>query len=207
MKSKLKKCILMGASLFIIGIHNVQGDAESVDNSTTLIGVGFGEVADLGSLAIEWSPSELDFGKENNPLEKEFAEISGNNKYVVVNDDRVLANNWQLTLQLSYMQSESKTHAMASLMFESAIRGYQGDSNPEEDESAIIESDGQTANLESSSFILHSGSPAIPLLTEEGDFKGKTVLEMSNVKINMYSVIMSETQYEGMLTWSLEDTV
>lgn len=198
----------MGVTLFSIALHSRHGFAESVDDSATLIGVGFGEVADLGSLTIEWSPSELDFGKDNNPLDKEFAEISGSNKYIVVNDDRMLVNNWRLSSQFSYMHhAKSKAESFAVLTFDAAIKGYHGEVNPEEDESGIIDADGQTANLEDTSFTLFSGSTATALLTEEGDFKGKTALEISNIKINMVSTVVSETQYDGVLTWSLEDTI
>lgn len=219
MKKKLLAGLVTSATL--VGICVAGGlnvSATEVDNADTEIGIGFtghGPGTTPGPLEIQWAPLKLDFHNANtvNTVVKDFPEITGNKKYAVISDTRAGATDeWKLTAQLTELKNAAATETLtgAILKFDSALQGYQGMNAPEAPGS-IIAAGARTATVSSSSQTVNAGGTAVTVMqdgTGTGTFQGQSAMEMDNIELEVpANAAQVGEQYQGTLTWSLDDTL
>lgn len=215
----VKKKIIAGllTSASILGVCTAGGavSAAEVDSVDTTVGIGFSGHApgpNPGPLELKWAPISLDFGSSNtvNTATEAFAEESGSKKYVVVKDERAgQTDKWQVSAKLGNLMSGTAQLAGATLKFDTALQGYQGDAAPESPGS-IVPPEGTATTVVAAS--LDQGASAQVLFEDgtagSGTYQGASAMEMNNIKLEVPgNIAVAGKQYTGTLTWSLDDTV
>lgn len=214
-KKKLVAGLLASASVLGVCLSGGTAFAAHVQDEDTTVGIGFGEHINPpgGDLQIQWLPRELNFGSGHKPDAAQSIDYvaEGNaKKYVVVSDARAddVGQQWTLTGKLSELKDGGNALKGATLKFNSTLMGYTGNKAPE-DAGSVIAVTGQTATVQNG--VLQAGDAATSVMednTGTSSFKGKSALEMSDIKLSVPGGAALENKtYTGTVTWSLSDEV
>lgn len=218
-KKKLVAGLLTSASVLGICLSGGTAFADNVTDQDTQVGIGFGEHItggpEDGELQIAWLPKEFNFGSGKTPdasLAVDYDVTGGAKKYVVVSDERpgVGVEKWELTAKLGDLKTTTGNKlAGATINFAGAMKGYAGNKAPE-DPASVIAPGSRTATVPTGTISLAQGATGTLVMedTVGTSYKGKTALEMTNIKLNVPGGAALDNQtYTGTVTWSLDDTL
>lgn len=224
-KKKLMAGLLIGASVGGFCLSGATAQAAEVDKANTEVGIGFfesghGPGENPGPLELKWAPLRFDFGTSNkvNTATESFDVKNGDTKYVVVSDKRqpiTAGDKWQVTAKLGKLTSTSTAEELAGAKLSFAVdgdTGYQGVNPPEVAGSIVAKPAGATATVTTAAAELEQDGTAIEIFKDgdgvNGTYKGFSAVELSNIKLEVPgNAAKQDHQYEGTLTWSLDDTL
>lgn len=221
--------VLAAATVGTIGVGSAY--AAKVDEQDTEVGIGFVDAhipgTEDGDLQLRWVPKKLDFGKYNDVNGKytEFKEVSGNKYYVVVRDTRPsdptstsTTNKWVVKAKLGEItnaKEPTKKLTKAQLYFNSNVKGYEGEDDPNTVPSTIKDatthatSKGSTKPTVTAKIQLEAGGTEKTLMTQN-DQKASAdwAASLENLKLGVGGKQGEKgLSYSGKLTWTLNDTL
>lgn len=230
---KMKRTLVTALAVTTLSVISAGAAyAAEVDNADTEVGIGFVDAhipgEKDGDLQLRWVPKKLDFGKYNDVNGKytEFSEVSTNKYYVVVRDTRKddptgSANDtdkWKVNAKLGDITvagQPTKKLTKAQLYFDSKAQGYEGENDPNTDNTSIkaaaahATSKNSTVPTVIAKTQLEANGATKELMRQTAQKNSADwAASLENIKLGVGGKQGEKgLYYSGKLTWTLDDTL